>query len=175
VGGGKVAARKTQVLLDFGALVTALDPDPCESMRTLSQKGALTLRFRAYSGPGDLQVAALVIAATDRGELNRAVAQDARNGGILVNVVDDPEGCTFFFPALVRRGELVAGISTSGSCPRFSARLREQLDAILPPNLGAALELLRSERSRVPGVERIERLDSVITPLLAEIFSPLYR
>jgi siroheme synthase-like protein len=138
-------------------------------MKTLS----LTLLVRPYKGPEDLAGTTLVIAATDEEKLNRTVAQDAQAAGILVNVVDDPETCTFFFPALVHRGELVTGISTSGSCPRFSALFREHLDAALPANLGAALESFRIERRRLQGAERISRLDSLIVPVLSGIFTPM--
>jgi siroheme synthase-like protein len=144
-------------------------PEPSEYIKTLS----LTLLVRPYKGPEDLAGATLVIAATDEEDLNRTIAQDAQDAGIPVNVVDDPEKCTFFFPALVRRGELVTGISTSGSCPRFSALFREHLDAALPSNLEAALESLRIERRRLQGDERISCLDSLIVPLLSGIFTSM--
>ena len=166
VGGGTVAVRKARSLLDFGATLRVVDPTPSEPLKALS----LTLFSRPYRSPEDIAGAAVVIAATDKKELNNLVAQDAQAAGIPVNVVDDPEKCTFFFPALVRRGELVAGISTAGFCPRFSARLREHLDAALPPNLGEVLELLSRERQRLPSSERIQRLDRVIVPLLTKIF-----
>jgi siroheme synthase (precorrin-2 oxidase/ferrochelatase) len=73
---------------------------------------------------------------------------------------------------LVQRGELVAGISTAGFCPRFSALFREHLDAALPPNLGDVLEALSRERQRLPCSERIQGLDRLIVPLLTEIFVP---
>jgi siroheme synthase-like protein len=166
VGGGTVAARKARSLLDFGAKLRVVDPQPSASIKALS----LTLFSRPYRSPEDIAGARVVIAATNKKELNNLVAQDARAAGIPVNVVDDPERCTFFFPALVRRGELVAGISTAGFCPRFSALFREHLDAALPPNLGEVLELLNLERQRLPGSERIQRLDRVIAPLLTRIF-----
>jgi siroheme synthase-like protein len=166
VGAGTVAVRKARSLLNFGAKLRVVDPKPSESIKALS----LTLLSRPYRSPEDLTGATVVIAATDKKELNNLVAQDARAAGIPVNVVDDPERCTFFFPALVRRGELVAGISTAGCCPRFSALFREYLDAALPPNVGEVLELLSLERQRLPSSERIQRLDSLIVPLLTGIF-----
>ncbi|MHB9291375.1 bifunctional precorrin-2 dehydrogenase/sirohydrochlorin ferrochelatase [Hollandina sp. SP2] len=166
VGGGTVATRKAQSLLNFGAKLRVVDPQPSESIKALS----LILLSRAYRSPEDIAGATIVIAATDKKELNNLVAQDAQDAGIPVNVVDDPERCTFFFPALVRRGELTAGISTAGFCPRFSALFREYLDAALPPNLGEVLELLSRERQRLPSSERIQRLDSLIVPLLTRIF-----
>jgi siroheme synthase-like protein len=171
-GGGEVAARKAQVLLDFGAALAVVDPAPSDVIRSLEQQGLLTIRERAYGGPGEIAGAALVIAATDNRELNRRIAGDAEAAGIPVNVCDDPELCGFFFPALVRRGDLVAGISTSGGCPALAARLRRQLDGLWSPGLGEALERLKAERPRLRAssepAERLRRLDALITHLLGE-------
>jgi siroheme synthase-like protein len=87
-----------------------------------------------------------------------------------VNVADDPALCTFFFPALVRRGDMVAGISSSGACPRLTARLRERLDQDWPPNLGDSLESLKEERRRLKAQGNadavIRELDRRISRLL---------
>jgi siroheme synthase-like protein len=89
------------------------------------------------------------VAAQGPRELNARIARDAQEAGIPVNIADDPALCTFFFPALVRRGDLTAGISTSGACPRLAARLRERLDEDWPADLGESLEILREERRRL--------------------------
>jgi siroheme synthase-like protein len=172
VGGGAAAARKAGALIDFGVSPAVVDPAPSEKIRRLHARGLLTLRERAYGGPGELAGAALVIAATNDHELNRRIALDAAAAGIPVNVSDCPQLCSFFFPALVRRGDLVAGISTSGACPRLAARLRQQLDELWPSGLGAALEQLKEERRRFRQScdqdETIRRLDGLITRLLEE-------
>jgi siroheme synthase-like protein len=171
IGGGAVAARKVRSLIDFGALVTVLAPEPSGDIRSLAEKGFLTLAERAYKGPEDLAGAVLLIAAADKSAVNAEAAKDAAALGIPVNAADDPEKCTFFFPALVRRGELTAGISSSGACPRLTAKLREQLEALWPPGFGEALEYLKEERRRLKhagSAERIRRLDSLIARLLAE-------
>jgi siroheme synthase-like protein len=172
-GGGEVAARKAQVLLEFGAALAVVDPAPSEAIRSLEQQGLLSIRERAYGGPGEIAGAALVIAATDNREMNQRIAGDAKAAGIPVNVCDDPELCGFFFPALVKRGGLVAGISTSGGCPALAARLRRQLDGLWPPGLGEVLERLKAERLRLRAsasdpAERLRRLDALITRLLGE-------
>jgi siroheme synthase-like protein len=170
VGGGTVAARKAQPLIDFGASLVVVDPEPSEEIRSLEGRGQLTVHRRAYAGSIEMDGAALVIAATDDRELNRRVARDANSAGIPVNVSDAPELCGFFFPALVRRGNLVAGISTSGDCPALAARLRRQLDEFWPQNLDKILEHLKAERQRLrqssnPG-RTLKRLDALITELL---------
>jgi siroheme synthase-like protein len=170
VGGGIVALRKSQTLLDFGARITLFDPDPHENIETLALEQDVDLILRPYGGPGDIENARLVIAATGDRETNRRVSRDARALGIPVNVADDPEICTFFFPAIVRRGELVAGLSSSGSCPRFTARLKQDLENRWPSFWGDALEALERERRRLRKTESPEEvlrsLDEIITRLL---------
>jgi siroheme synthase-like protein len=169
-GGGAVAARKARALIDFEARVTILDPEPREEILRLAGRGSVTLLRRSYTGPEDLAEAALVIAATDNPGLNKLIAQDARAAGTPVNAADDPQLCSFFFPALVRRGNLVAGISTSGDCPRLAARLRENLEAEWPSDLGETLEILKTERRRIKesadSAGTIRRLDLLISRFL---------
>ena len=175
VGGGPVAARKARALLDYGARVTVLAPEPLAEIRALSQVPSVTLLERPYGGPADLSGAALALAATDNRALNAQVAADARTAGIPVNVADDPALCSFFFPALVRRGGLVAGISSSGACPRLSARLRERLERDWPADLADALETLREERRRLKtqgdaGADTVIReLDRLIDRLFCRV------
>jgi siroheme synthase-like protein len=170
VGGGAVAARKAQTLLDFGASLSVLAPKAGEAMKALTLKRGLTLREAPYRGPEDLAGAFLVVAATDKKELNKRIALDAGAAGIHANAADDPESGSFFFPALVRRGDLVAGISSSGSCPRLAARLRMGLDKLWPADLGESLERLKEERRRLRGSstpqELIRRLDRLIDRIL---------
>ncbi|MFP3090046.1 bifunctional precorrin-2 dehydrogenase/sirohydrochlorin ferrochelatase [Treponema sp. TIM-1] len=149
VGGGSVAERRVRTMLDFGVSLTVIAPEPSGTIRELAREGLLVLETREYAGMEDLRDAGLVIAAAKDRELNRRVAVDAQKAGILVNTADDPELCGFFFPALVRRGELVAGITSSGACPGLTARLREELDKSWPPNLGESLAALKDARQRL--------------------------
>jgi siroheme synthase-like protein len=114
--------------------------------------------------------AALVIAASDNKRVNARVARDAKAAGIPVNAADSPELCSFFFPALVRRGELVAGISTSGACPRLAARLRLRLEEDWPDGLAEFLVWLRDERRGLKKTfsarETLRRLDRFISEFL---------
>jgi siroheme synthase-like protein len=138
-------------MLDFEVSLTVIAPEPSGTIRALAREGFLTLETREYAGAEDLQKAGLVIAAANDRDLNRRVAADALKEGILVNAADDPRLCSFFFPALVRRGELVAGLSSSGACPGLTARLREELDNSWPSNLGERIETLKNERRRLRG------------------------
>jgi siroheme synthase-like protein len=172
VGGGAVAARKIRSLLEFGARLTVLDPRPLEALENLSQEEArLVLVRRPYAGPDDLQDARLVIAATGDRELNHRVSRDARARGIPVNVADDPGASTFFFPAIVRRGDLVAGISTSGLCPRFCARLRERLEAQWPPGWAEVLKTLGAERQGLRAAVGPEKILPLLDKMISRIFA----
>jgi siroheme synthase-like protein len=170
VGGGPVAARKAESLLDYGPELTVLAPEPSAEILALSQTRRITLLERPYGGPADMAGAGLVLAATNNRDLNARVAEDARAAGIPVNVADDPSLCTFFFPALVRRGDLVAGISSSGACPRLTARLRERLDQDWPANLGDSLEALREERLRLKGEGNADVVIRELDRLISELF-----
>ena len=115
VGGGAIGARRARVLLDFGALVTVIDPAPVslpEGVRHLCRRYA----------PGDLDGAVLAVAATGDREVNRQVGQDAKARGIPVSVADRQEECTFFFPAVCRGDGLVAGIVSDGGDHAKTAR-----------------------------------------------------
>lgn len=130
VGGGKVALRKARGLLPYGAWVTAVAPVFAPEWETLNGADVTLLR-RAFL-PGDIEGQTLVIAATDDTAQNAAVAARCADARVPVNVVDDPARCTFLFPALVRRGALSIGISTSGASPTAAAYVKKRIAAALP-------------------------------------------
>jgi precorrin-2 dehydrogenase/sirohydrochlorin ferrochelatase len=112
---------------------------------------------------GDLDGAFLAIAATDLQSVNHAVAEEARARGILVNSVDDPPDCDFFYPSVVRRGDLQIAISTAGKSPALAQRLREEMDALLAEDTGAWLDQLGETRLKLlaafpPGEDRKQAL-----------------
>jgi siroheme synthase-like protein len=141
VGGGKVAARKVKALLKADAQVTVISPDLCRPLQRLADQGRVEVLDRAYR-TGDLREAFLVIAATDDGQTNERVWEEAHAGGLLVNVVDDPDHCNFIAPSVVRRGPLSLAISTSGHCPALSRHLRRHLEQEFAPAYGDYVELL---------------------------------
>ena len=148
IGGGEVAERKVEALLDFGAAVTVIAPEITSRLNELVSAGSVLHIARVYE-PGDIEGAFLVIAATDDRETNRAISEEAQGLGILVNVVDDPELCTFFVPAIIRRGDLVVAISTSGKSPAMAKWVREKLEPEVGPEYGALADLLGEIRDEV--------------------------
>lgn len=143
VGGGRVAARKVEKLLEFGPGLTVIGPEIEESI--LSREGQVAVRQRAFRME-DLEGADFVIAATDSREINRRVSAYCRERRIPVNTVDDRENCTFYFPALVKDGPLTVGISTDGRSPVAASWVREQVAGVLPQGLGDIIDLLGQVR-----------------------------
>lgn len=127
VGGGAVATRKVNALLECGARVTVVSPDPTPQLTKLVSEGSITLKNRAYRND-DLTGMFLVIGATDDENLNHQISEDAEQAHILCNIADRPEVCNFILPSIVRQGDLVITISTSGKSPALAKHLRQKLE-----------------------------------------------
>ena len=163
VGGGTVALRKAEKLLPFGPRLTVTAPELSPDLRTLP---GLTLVERAFQ-PSDLDEALFAVAASDDRVLNHWVAALCRERGILVNVVDDREACTFLFPALVRQGSLTVGISTGGASPAAAVWLKERISCLLPRRLEEILAWLESLRPLLKGRVPEERRAALFAGLLS--------
>ncbi|MCX6374504.1 MAG: bifunctional precorrin-2 dehydrogenase/sirohydrochlorin ferrochelatase [Armatimonadetes bacterium] len=148
VGGGEVAERKIETLLEFDAAVVVIAPELTSRLECHAEQGLIEHVAGEYA-PEMLEGAFLVFAATDDREVNRAVSEECRNRGILVNFSDDPEVCTFFVPAMVRRGDFVIGISTSGKSPALAKRVRESLETEFGPEYGELADLMGELRDEV--------------------------
>ena len=148
VGGGEVGTRKAQSLLACGGAVTVVSPAVTEELQRLAARGDLALRMREYDG-ADLEGAFLVIGATDDETLNRRVSADAERRGILCNIADRPEKCNFILPAVVRRGDLVLTVSTSGRSPALAKKLRRSLQAQFGEEYAVLLDLMGAIRRRL--------------------------
>ena len=148
VGGGAVARRKVDLLLAAGADVTVNAPALGPELAELAAEG----RIRHVAGEFDpclVERRFLVIAATDDVEVNTRVYQSANAASTLVNVVDDPDRCSYITPAIVDRSPLVIAISSGGKAPVLARMLREWLEGRLPATLGRLTALAGSLRRRV--------------------------
>lgn len=145
VGGGEIALRKAQALLDAGARVTVIAPEVDARFESLS---GVSVRTRAWR-PGDCGGFALVIAATDDRPTNQAVSEEASANGTPVNVVDDPELSSFIVPACVRRGDLLIAVSTFGKSPSLSKRIRKELELTYGMEYAQFVDLLGDLRDSV--------------------------
>src|SRR5258708_28013272 len=148
VGAGTVALDKIGSLLKTGLRLRVVAPQAKREVRELARDGKLEWVERAFD-PTDLDGNYLVIAATDSPEVNAAVYRGAVERGILCNSVDDIPNCDFFFGSVVSRGELQIAISTAGESPAVAQRLRREIDAQLPDDLGPWLENLGALRRKV--------------------------
>lgn len=132
VGAGTVGEEKIRGLLDTGAQIRVVALRAGERVREWATSGAITLEEHAFS-PADLNGIFLVIAATASNTVNELVFLEAKARGILCNVVDVPHQCDFFYPAVVRRGDLQIAISTGGQSPSLAKKLRQQLERQIGP------------------------------------------
>lgn len=148
VGGGAVAGRKIIALLAAGAIVRVVAPELTSEITRLAAAGAVSLKSGCYE-PRDLHDAFLAIAATNDPEANRRIAADARQRGMLVTVTGEPESGNCTFPALLRRGNLEVSVSTNGTCPGFSAIVRDTIADIIGDEYRIILETLASEREKL--------------------------
>lgn len=144
VGGGMVALEKAQGLVECGAQVTVVAPDVCDELRALDVE-LLERRYRA----ADLDGRSLVIAASSRREVDRAVSRDASARSLFCNVADVPELCSFILPAILRRGPIAVAVSTGGASPALAQRLRDDIASIVTDEHAALARRLRELRPLV--------------------------
>jgi precorrin-2 dehydrogenase / sirohydrochlorin ferrochelatase len=130
IGGGLVAERRVEGLVASGAHVIVISPRLTPALAALATAGRIEHESRSYR-EGDLAGADLAFVATDAGEVNAAVAREARERSIWINAADDPARCTFILPALVRRGDLTVAVATGGASPALARAIREELEAYL--------------------------------------------
>lgn len=145
VGGGRVALRKIEKLRPFDAALTVCAPEILPEIEAMPGLTLLRRPFANCLADGKL----FVIAATDDNELNSHIAALCRGKNIPVNVVDRREECTFLFPALVKRGELTVGITTSGASPSAAVYWKNRIDELIPSEAGGMLEYLSALRETV--------------------------
>lgn len=182
VGGGKVALRKVETLLRYDAQVHVVSREICTEIRALLPPENIH-EEELLPSPGDTNAgellpecscgsewplpdyftgAALVVAATGSREVNRRVAQFCRERRIPVNVADAPEKCTFFFPAVVKKGDISIGVNTGGKSPTVSSQVRRDIEKAIPDyyeaiadQLGVLREYVKSHVEREPDRRKI--------------------
>ncbi|MGN5161553.1 siroheme synthase CysG [Aeromonas dhakensis] len=148
VGGGEVAERKACLLLEAGAQLTVVAPELYPELSELAANGSIEWLAGEFA-PAQLAGKWLVVAATDRREVNALVYQSANQARIFANVVDDPKRSSFIMPSIIDRSPLMVAISSGGKAPVLARLLREKLEAMLPQHLGAVAAFAGSLRDRV--------------------------
>lgn len=172
IGGGEVAARKVSLLLSAGARVTVSAPALCPSLAAEANAGRIAHHAVAYQ-PAALDDAVLVIAATNDRTVNAAVSRDAQARKLPVNVVDDPELCSFIMPAIVDRSPMIVAVSTGGASPVLARLMRARLESLIPAAFGRLVELADRFRDRVkaalPESRRRQFWESTLQGPVAEL------
>tara|TARA_B110000881_G_scaffold147823_1_gene130918 strand:- start:2351 stop:3316 length:966 start_codon:yes stop_codon:yes gene_type:complete len=155
IGGGDVAARKIELLLKSTDNLTIMSADVNDTVMRLIKSHHLTWLTHSYKN-GFFEDKNLVIAATDDEAVNKAISEEATALKILVNVVDQPDLCTYITPAIIDRSPMIIALSSSGSAPILIRMLREQIEKMLPSGYGRladfALKFRDHVKARVKGL-----------------------
>ena len=167
VGGGTVALRKVQVLLDFGADVVVVALEVISKIKEYP----VTVYQRNFEQE-DLQGCELVVAATDDAGLNHKIAEAAQKQKIPVNAVDQQEDCSFIFPSYVREQELVGAFSSGGNSPVLTQYLKKYMAQILTAELGEANAYLGSIR---PVVKRELDTEAMRKKVYQQVLNELFK
>jgi precorrin-2 dehydrogenase/sirohydrochlorin ferrochelatase len=148
VGGGKVAERKIETLLNHGAIVQVVARDLTATLEDLRRSGRIEFLGEAFSD-AFVDGAFVVFAATDDASLNRRVSRAAQQRGLLVNAVDQPADCNFIVPSVLSRGDLLVAVSTCGKSPAFARKVRVELERHFGEEYGLFLNLMGNLRKEV--------------------------
>ena len=148
VGGGQVALRKAKFLLRAHAKIKLVAIEFCADLEIILADKKHNIFDRAFQNE-DINGASLIVAATNNLELNKKIASLAHRQNIPVNVVDQPELCSFIFPSVVDRSPLLVAVSSSGKSPVLARLMRSRLETLIPSGYGALTVFLGKFRSAV--------------------------
>lgn len=160
VGAGNIGESKIAALLETGAHIRVVSITATDSVRAWASEGKLELLLRPFAD-SDLDSTFLAIVATSSRTLNERVYSEAQARAVLCNVVDVPDLCDFFYPAIVRRGDLQIAISTSGQSPSLAQKIRQQLEKQFGPGYAAWVAELGETRRQIlaSNLSRERKLD----------------
>jgi precorrin-2 dehydrogenase/sirohydrochlorin ferrochelatase len=165
VGAGRVAEPKIAGLLGTGARILVVAIEASSAVRQWSRQGEIELELRAFSS-SDLDDVFLAVAATSSRSLNEQIYAETQRRGALCNVVDVPDLCDFYYPAVVRRGDLQIAVSTAGQSPSLAQKIRLQLEKQFGPAYAAWVAQLGETRklilaSDLPKERKLDLLHSL--------------
>ena len=166
VGSGLGAIRAANSLLAHGADVVVIAPEVSDDLLRMEAEGELSVEVRQYKR-GDLDSAFVVIVASGSAEIDAAVATEAREGGVLVNMAGDAAASDFIVPSVVRRGALQIAVTTAGGAPSVAREVRRGIATAYGPEWEAYTRLVTE--LRVLAIERTGRTDSDLAPLFTAV------
>ena len=160
VGAGPVGESKVAGLLETGAHIRVVALEASAPVREWAQSGSIDLELRHFK-PEDLDGVFLVVGASSSRSLNERIYHEARRRGVLTNIVDVPDLCDFFYPSVVRRGDLQIAVSTAGKSPSLAQKIRQQLEKQFGPAYAAWVAELGETRKRIlaSDLEKERKLD----------------
>ncbi len=160
IGGGEVGYRKVKDLIDADARIKIISPEIHNGIKELKNKNInrVDIIQREYQY-GDIEGASLVYSSTNDTKTNRKVFEEAEEKGIFINSVDDPENCSFYVPSLVRKGDMILAVSTSGASPAMAAKLRRILEKSIPTDIEDILASLQEARSILKNLNNLTSSD----------------
>ena len=160
VGAGQIGESKIAGLLETGAHVRVVALQASASVREWAQSGSIALELRHFK-PEDLDGVFLAVVATSSRSLNERIYHEAQRRGVLCNIVDLPDLCDFFYPSVVRRGDLQIAVSTAGKSPSLAQKIRQQLEKQFGPAYAAWVAELGETRKLIlaSDLEKERKLD----------------
>jgi len=169
VGGDRPIEEKVEACRRAGADVTVVAPEVTENLRRLAEAGVVRWVQREYR-PGDLRGVALAYASTHDAERIGRLREEAARERVLLNVIDEPEACSFLAPAVVVRGDLQVAVGTGGASPALAARLRREIERHVGPEYGPLVAILGAvRRTRDGDPARAAVLESLLDSPLLEL------
>lgn len=151
VGGGSIAARKVALLRKAQAEVTVVSPELCDELQKLKDENLIQHLSREFED-SDLETSVAVIAATNQRQVNERVSERANQLRVPVNVVDNPDLCSFIMPSIIDRSPVVIAVSTGGSSPVLARLIRTKLEGSIPAAYGRLAKLVEGSRDKVKSV-----------------------
>jgi precorrin-2 dehydrogenase/sirohydrochlorin ferrochelatase len=161
VGGGAIAHEKLTRIVDLSAKIKVVAKEYSESTLQLLKDNNIKYKMRGFKSK-DLDGVDIVIAAVDDARAQKKIYKKASKSKILCNAVDLADYCHFIFPSIIRKGDLVLSISTSGASPAMAKHLKKAFEGYIPDDIEDFLQIMRQKRSELPkGKERMKILDEM--------------
>jgi siroheme synthase-like protein len=159
VGGGNIALRKINNLLEFGHEgFTVIAPEVHAEILKLASMRKINLKKKEYEA-GDAKGFRMIFAATDKPEVDKIIRRDCDECGALLNVADVPDLCNFIMPATIKRGEFIAAFSSQGRAPFLAKKKKDDFELLLSPMVADVAHLAGDFRDKLMNDPRFERPD----------------
>ncbi len=155
IGGGEVAYRKTQNILEFNGTATVISPEFVPELQNLIDSGKIKAIKRKYER-GDVNDFDIIFCAAGDEAADNMVKQDSDIAGKLLNVADVPELCNFIMPATIKRGAFILALSSQGEAPFYVKEKRQQIQSMISPMIADITTIAGVFRRRLMDDERFE-------------------